>query len=64
MKLAIAQSLIWKLDVDDNPKTAEKYALSTIPTVIFSENGEPVQFSVGPMFQSKLAKELDLLLTD
>ncbi len=42
---------VFKLDVDDNPKTAEKYEIRSIPTIIFFLNGEPVYTSRGTMTQ-------------
>ena len=36
-----------KVDSDDNPKTAEKYGIKSIPTVIFFRDGEPVESVVG-----------------
>ena len=52
---------VFKLDVDDNPKTAEKYEIRSIPTVIFFRDGEPVYVSRGAMTQSKLQEQLDRL---
>jgi len=54
---------VFKLDVDDNPKTAEKYGIRSIPTVIFFENGEPREISSGAMSEFALQNKLDALLT-
>jgi len=51
-----------KLDADDNPKTAEKYEIRSVPTIIFFLNGEPVYVSRGAMSQTSLQKQLDELL--
>jgi len=53
---------VFKLDADDNPKTAEKYEIRSVPTIIFFKNGEPVFLSRGTMSQSGLQKKLDELL--
>lgn len=53
---------VFKLDADDNPKTAEKYEIRSVPTVMFFRNGEPVFVSRGAMSQSSLQKKLDELL--
>jgi thioredoxin 1 len=52
---------VFKLDVDDNPKTAERYEIRSIPTVIFFRDGEPVYVSRGAMSQAKLQEQLDRL---
>ena len=36
-----------KLNVDENPRTAEKYGIMSIPTVIIFKNGKPVDKVVG-----------------
>ena len=53
---------VFKLDVDDNPKTSEKYEIRTVPTIIFFLNGEPVYTSRGTMTQAALQKQLESLL--
>jgi thioredoxin 1 len=53
---------VFKLDVDDNPKTAEKYGIRSIPTIIFFLNGEPAYTSRGSMTQAVLQKQLEGLL--
>lgn len=55
---------VFKLDADDNPKSAEKYEIRSIPTIIFFKNGEPLFVSRGAMSQSSLQKKLDELLSD
>jgi thioredoxin 1 len=55
---------VFKLDVDDNPKTAEKYGIRTIPTVIFFKDGEAVNTTVGALSQSALQAKLDALSLD
>lgn len=53
---------VFKLDVDDNPKTAERYEIRSIPTLIFFRDGEPVYASRGAMTQAKLQEQLDRLV--
>jgi thioredoxin 1 len=52
---------VMKLDVDDNPVTAQKYDIRSIPTVIFFKGGEPVDISIGAVSESTLQKKLDAL---
>ncbi|MFH1122695.1 MAG: thioredoxin [Pseudomonadota bacterium] len=52
---------VFKIDVDDNPKTAEKYEIRSVPTVIFFRDGHPVYRSSGAMSQSSLQGQLDAL---
>ena len=53
---------VCKLDVDDNPKTAERYEIRSVPTLIFFKGGEPVDISAGAVSQSTLQTKLDKLL--
>lgn len=46
--------IVGKLNVDDNPKTAERFEVMSIPTLILFEDGKPVKTSVGSMDKSKL----------
>lgn len=55
---------VFKLDADDNPKSAEKYEIRSIPTIIFFRDGEPLFVSRGAMSQSSLQKKLDELVRD
>ena len=53
---------VFKMDADDNPKTAEKYEIQSIPTLIFFKEGEPLDVSVGALSESALQSKLDALL--
>jgi thioredoxin 1 len=54
--------VVAKLDVDENPKTAMRFRVMSIPTVILFKNGQPVEVLVGAQpkrnFQAKLEKHL------
>jgi thioredoxin 1 len=57
-----ARVKVFKLDADDNPKTAEKFEIRSVPTVIFFKDGEPLFISRGAMSQASMQKKLDELL--
>lgn len=57
-----AKIKVFKLDAEDNPKTAEKYNIRSTPTIIFFKDGEPVDISVGAMSESALQNKLNALL--
>jgi thioredoxin 1 len=54
---------VFKLDVDENPKTAERYGIKTVPTLIFFEGGNPVDTSTGAASKATLQSKLDTLLS-
>ncbi len=56
-KLTIA-----KLDVDQNQKTAQKYRVMSIPTMMIFKEGKPVANIVGFKAKDKLKQELDAAL--
>jgi thioredoxin 1 len=41
------QITIGKLNVDDNPQTAQKYGVMSIPTILLFKNGEVVDKTMG-----------------
>ena len=53
---------VFKLDADDNPKTAEQYEIRGVPTIIFFRGGQPVHVSRGAMSQTSLQQKLNELL--
>jgi thioredoxin 1 len=53
---------VFKIDAQDNPKTAEKYNIRSTPTTIFFKNGEPVDISVGALSESGLQSKLEILM--
>ncbi|HDG3889124.1 TPA: thioredoxin [Staphylococcus aureus] len=50
---------ILKLDVDENPSTAAKYKVMSIPTLIVFKDGQPVDKVVGFQPKENLAEVLD-----
>ncbi|HDG6994800.1 TPA: thioredoxin [Staphylococcus aureus] len=53
---------ILKLDVDENPSTAAKYEVMSIPTLIVFKDGQPVDKVVGFQPKENLAEVLDKYL--
>jgi len=54
--------IIAKLDVDQNAKTAAKYAVMSIPNLIIFKNGKPVSQIVGYKPKAELKRDLDAIL--
>jgi thioredoxin 1 len=53
------KALVGKVNVDNNPQTAMKYGIRSIPTILFLKNGEVVDRSVGAVPKATLAGKLD-----
>ncbi|MEA2086428.1 MAG: thioredoxin [Chloroflexota bacterium] len=53
---------IMRLDVDQNPKTASKYGIMSIPYLLIFRNGEPVSNIVGFRPKAELKRSLDAVL--
>jgi len=53
---------IYKMNVDDNPDTAGKFGIMSIPTLIIFKNGKNVQQFVGVQTEAKLQAALDAQL--
>lgn len=51
-----------KLNTDDNPKTAAKYGIRSIPTLLVFKGGEPVGQIIGFRPKGDLKKRLDAAL--
>jgi thioredoxin 1 len=46
---------IAKLNIDENPQTAVKYGVRSIPTLILFKNGEPTAMQVGAAPKGRLS---------
>lgn len=53
---------IGKLNVDDNPQTAEKYQVMSIPTIILFKNGEIKEKLMGLQSEEALKNVIDKYL--
>ncbi len=51
-----------KLDVDQNPKTAARYSIMSIPTLLIFKKGEPISNIVGFRPKEELKRSLDAVL--
>ena len=51
-----------KLNVDDNPQTAAKYGIMSIPTLILFKNGAVAKQVVGALPKARLQQELEPVL--
>ncbi len=51
-----------KVNVDDNPQTAAKYQVMSIPTLMFFKGGQVVDTVVGAVSEQALKPKLDTLL--
>ncbi len=50
--------VVGKLNVDENPGTATKYEILSIPTLLIFNDGEVVKKLVGAMSKKRLVEEL------
>jgi thioredoxin 1 len=50
---------IVKLDIDENPQTAARFGVLSIPTMILFKGGEPVKTVIGAYPKRKLEQELE-----
>ena len=50
---------IVSLNTDDNPQTAAKFEVLSIPTMILFKDGEPAKRVVGAMPKARLEAELE-----
>ncbi len=53
---------ITRMDVDQNPKTAAKYGIMSIPTMLIFKKGEPISQIVGFRPKPELKRNLDAAL--
>lgn len=52
-----------KLNVDDNPNTAAKYSVMSIPTLLLFKKGEIVKQMIGVQSKETLSDEFDKVIT-
>ena len=50
---------ICKLNTDDNPESAVKFRINSIPNMIMFKQGKPVDQLIGAVDKSKIAEALD-----
>jgi len=51
-----------KLNVDENPETAKKYSVMSIPLLLFFQNGEKVDESLGAVPEALIRPKVNALL--
>jgi len=51
-----------RLNVDENPKTAARYRIMSIPTLIFFKGGKAVDTVIGAVSEAVLQPKIDTLL--
>lgn len=52
---------VGKVDVDDNPQTAQEYGVRSIPTLLFFKDGEVQETLVGASGKKALKEKLEAL---
>lgn len=58
----VATAKVGKLDVDANGETAQRYGISSIPTVLLFKDGEVVETFVGVRPRERYGQALDQVL--
>src|SRR3954452_20434567 len=53
------KAIIAKMNVDDNPGVAQKFGVTSIPTLMMFKNGKLVDRAVGAMPKGELQKFID-----
>ena len=53
------RAIIAKMNVDDNPQVAQKFGITSIPTLMMFKDGKLVDRIVGAMPKSELQKFID-----
>jgi thioredoxin 1 len=52
---------IGKLNVDENPGTASKFSVMSIPTIILFKDGEPAKKVIGARSKADFEREFELV---
>lgn len=53
---------VGKLNVDENPETASKYGVMSIPTIFIFKGGQPVKTLIGAQGKESYKKAIDEVL--
>ena len=53
---------VGKLNIDENPKTATKYGIRSIPTLLFFDNGELKDQIVGALPKKKIVDKVETII--
>lgn len=53
---------VGKLNVDDNPNTAAKYGIMSIPSIVMFKNGTPVKTLIGARGREEYKKAIEEVL--
>lgn len=53
---------VGKLNVDENPQTAGRYGVMSIPTIMYFKNGQPVQSTVGAQGEAVYKQHIEQVL--
>lgn len=61
-KVMVGKAVVGKLNVDENPRMAQKYGVMSIPTLIIFKNGTAVKQFVGVQSKETLIGELNKLI--
>ena len=56
-------AMVVKLNVDDNPSTAQRYGIKGIPTLILFRDGKEVERVVGATSKESISKMIDKHVT-
>ncbi len=51
---------VGKVNVDENPATAQKYGIMSIPTIILFKDGEPAKKVIGARSKADFLREFEL----
>lgn len=57
------KAVVGKLNVDENPNTAQKYGIMSIPTIMIFKDGQMAKQWVGVQSKETLLKELNKLVS-